>query len=292
MVGFASPPVFSEPKLAERTHRGFETTTAEDAREHESVSYNGWNSAVKASAAKLDSSSVITDVGLVVPKKRASKELRPGLPPGAHAPPRPSRAQKKRAPSPNRAEDRGDGADVAPEVGSNLRRLRDARDLSLEKLAQLTGVSRAMLGQIELGQSTPTIKTVWKISRALDVPFSALLSGNLVGDTVLIRAAQTRRMTNEKKTFVSRALFPLGGPRRVEFYELRLAGNAEERAIAHPAGTVENLTVHQGKVEIEVRGERYSLSAGDVFVFQADAPHVYRNLAQRDAIFYLVMTYP
>jgi transcriptional regulator with XRE-family HTH domain len=197
-----------------------------------------------------------------------------------------SRSKATQAKHPSAAEH-----DFAPEVGTNLKRLRDARNLSLEKLAQLTGVSRAMLGQIELGQSTPTIRTVWKISRALDVPFSALLSGSLVGETVLLRAAETRRMTNEKRTFVSRALFPLGGPRRVEFYELCLAAHAEERAVAHAAGTVENLAVHQGKVEIEVRGERYLLSAGDVFVFQADAPHVYRNLTQRQAIFYLVMTY-
>lgn len=179
----------------------------------------------------------------------------------------------------------------APEVGESLRQLRSDRGLSLEKLAQIAGVSRAMLGQIELGQSTPTIKTLWKISRALDVPFSALLSGKQTHGTTLLRASQTRRLTNEKGTLVSRALFPLGGPRRVEFYELRLAPRAEEHAVAHSPGTVETLAINRGHMEVRVRGQTHTLGEGDVLVFEADEPHVYRNLADSEAIGYLVMTY-
>jgi transcriptional regulator with XRE-family HTH domain len=178
-----------------------------------------------------------------------------------------------------------------PDVGANLKRLRADRGLSLDKLATLTGVSRAMLGQIELGQSTPTIKTLWKISRALDLPFSALIGGGRAGATTLLRMSQTRRMTNEDGTFVSRALFPLGGPRRVEFYELRLSARSEEHAVAHSPGTVETLTVNRGKIEVDIRTERHTLAAGDVLVFEADAPHTYRNPTAQEAVLYLVMTY-
>jgi transcriptional regulator with XRE-family HTH domain len=181
--------------------------------------------------------------------------------------------------------------ETAPEVGPNLRRLRNERGLSLEKLAQAADVSRAMLGQIELGQSTPTITTLWKIARALDVPFSALISSSASGGTLLLRASETRKLTNHDGTFVSRALFPLGGPRRVEFYELSLAPHAEERAVPHAAGTMENLVVNRGSVEIEVRGELHALRAGDAIVFEADAPHVYRNRTGQEALMYLVMTY-
>src|SRR5688572_32104821 len=64
------------------------------------------------------------------------------------------------------APDAAEAADLTPILGANLRRLRVRRGLSLERLAKASGVSRAMLGQIELGQSTPTINVVWKISRA------------------------------------------------------------------------------------------------------------------------------
>ncbi len=198
----------------------------------------------------------------------------------------------KEAPSdPEETPDASADDDEAPEVGESLRRLRNERGLSLEKLAQMAGVSRAMLGQIELGQSTPTIKTLWKISRALDVPFSALLSGNEAPGTIVLRAAQTRRLTNEQGTFLSRALFPLGGPRRVEFYELRLAAGAEEHAVPHSPGTTEMLAINRGHLEVGVHGEVYRIAEGDVLVFEADVPHVYRNPGDIETLAYLVMTY-
>jgi transcriptional regulator with XRE-family HTH domain len=208
--------------------------------------------------------------------------------------PQPRPKRKTAGPPPSRAKS---GAreiapdDNGPEVGGNLRRLRTERRLSLEGLARVSGVSRAMLGQIELAQSTPTIKTLWRIARALDVPFSALIGGAATGSTTVLRHTETRRLTNHDGSFVSRALFPLGGPRRVEFYQLRLLPRAEERAVPHPPGTIENLVVHGGKVEIEVGGERHLLGPGDAIVFEADVPHVYKNPAATEALMYLVMTY-
>ena len=61
-------------------------------------------------------------------------------------------------------------------VGQNLRRLRTKRGLSMERLSKLCNVSRAMLSQIELAQSVPTIGVVWRVAKALGVPFSALIS--------------------------------------------------------------------------------------------------------------------
>ena len=182
-------------------------------------------------------------------------------------------------------------ADLAPVVGANLRRLRVKRGLSLEKLSKLSGVSRAMLGQIELGQSAPTINVLWKISTALGVPFSGLIGHRQAGGVLVLRADQAKTLTNHDGTYSSRALFPFDEPRRVEFYELKLAARSEERADAHAPGTVENLVVSKGAVEIEVEGASQSLRQGDAIVFEADSPHVYRNPGATEAVMYLVMTY-
>lgn len=181
--------------------------------------------------------------------------------------------------------------DLAPLVGRNLRRMRTQRGLSLERLAKASGVSRAMLGQIELGQSAPTINVIWKIARALGIPFSGLISTTAQSGTRLMRASQARRLTSYDGSFASRALFPFDAPRRVEFYELRLVAHSEERADAHSPGTVENLVVAVGQVEIERGDERHVLSVGDAILFEADMAHVYRNPGDTDAVMYLVMTY-
>ncbi|HYG67273.1 MAG TPA: XRE family transcriptional regulator [Anaeromyxobacteraceae bacterium] len=183
------------------------------------------------------------------------------------------------------------GPDLTPIVGANLRRLRSQRGLSLERLSRASGVSRAMLGQIELGQSAPTINVLWKISSALGVPFSALISARATGGIHVLRRDGAKWLRSQDGSFASRALFPFDEPRRVEFYQLTLAPGGAERAEAHNPGTTENLVVAQGAVEIEVGTRRELLEAGDAIVFEADVPHVYRNRAERESVMYLVMTY-
>jgi transcriptional regulator with XRE-family HTH domain len=186
---------------------------------------------------------------------------------------------------------RNDAADLAPVVGANLRRLRTRRGLSLEKLAQSSGVSRAMLGQIELGQSAPTINVLWKIARALEVTFSALISTRAQSGALVLRQGESKLLTSKDRSFSSRALFPFDEPRRVEFYELRLTVGGVEEADAHAPGTSENLVVTSGQVEIVVGGDTHRLDAGDSILFEADAPHAYRNAGKSEAVMYLVMTY-
>lgn len=184
-----------------------------------------------------------------------------------------------------------DGADSAPAVGANLRRLRTEHKLSLEGLAQISGVSRAMLGQIELDQSAPTINILWKIAKALNVPFSALITQSNTPRTRIMPAAGAKILSSQDGGFSSRALFPFDEPRSVEFYELRLAPDSVEHADPHAPGTIENLVVTSGAVEIVVGDEHHRLEPGDAVQFEADTPHQYRNSGDREAVMYLVMTY-
>ena len=57
-------------------------------------------------------------------------------------------------------------------IGKNLNDIRKQRNLSLDKAAELTGVSKGMLAQIEKGVSNPTVTTLWKIASGLNVSFS------------------------------------------------------------------------------------------------------------------------
>jgi transcriptional regulator with XRE-family HTH domain len=182
-------------------------------------------------------------------------------------------------------------SDLTPVVGANLRRLRGKRGLSLEKLSRASNVSRAMLGQVELGQSTPTINVLWKIARALGVSFSALISHRAAGRTTVMPAERAKVLTSHDGAFSSRALFPFDEARTVEFYELKLAPLAVEKADPHPPGTVENLVVNAGALEILIGADRHLLAKGDSIFFEADVPHQYRNPGEVPSVMYLVMTY-
>lgn len=214
------------------------------------------------------------------------------LPTEVHAPPARHEVVQVVTPASDAAAQTRAPRDLLPAVGANLRRLRTRKGYSLERLARASGVSRAMLSQIELAQSAPTINVLWRIASALNVPFSALLGEEGETPTSILRVQGAARLTSADGGFSSRPLFPFGqGPRRSEFYELRLTPRGIERAQAHPPGTTENLVVASGVAALEVGHERHVLEQGDAIVFKADVEHSYENLGDREVVMYLVMTY-
>ena len=184
-----------------------------------------------------------------------------------------------------------DTAGLAAVIGGNVRQLRKQHGLSLETLARRSHVSRAMLSQIERGRSTPTIAVLWKIAHALEAPISAFLREDREESVWLLPAANAKWLFSRDGRFCSRALFPFDQPRRVEFYELRLESRGEKTAKPHPLGTLENLVVNRGEVEIILAENRYALTTGDAIQFVADVAHTYRNVGQTEAVMYLVMSY-
>lgn len=180
---------------------------------------------------------------------------------------------------------------IGERVASNLLRLRAKRNLSLDGLARLCGVSRTMLAQIESGRSVPSIKVLSKIAQGLKVSVAAFLDDRAFDGVAVLPARDSKRLVSGDGAFVSRALFPFDVSRQVEFYELRLKGLATEHSTGHAPGTQENLVVAQGVLEISVNEERFLLGTGDAILFYADQPHSYRNPADSEAVAYLVTTY-
>ncbi len=66
-------------------------------------------------------------------------------------------------------------SDINEEVGFNIRRIREKRGLSQEKLGALAGLHRAYIGQIERGEKNIGLKNLEKIAKALDVPVRFLV---------------------------------------------------------------------------------------------------------------------
>jgi transcriptional regulator with XRE-family HTH domain len=182
--------------------------------------------------------------------------------------------------------------DLAVSIGARLKSLRARAGLSLERLSKLSGVSRGMLSQIELGRSVPTITVLSRIAAAFEAPVSAFLSPESRDRVHILRSNSVEELRSGDGHFVSRALFPFLGARRTEFYELRLAPSCCRRSGAHAAGTTENLVVASGQLELQVADASYALAPGDSIYFGADVPHCYNNRGDGAAVAYLVMTYP
>jgi transcriptional regulator with XRE-family HTH domain len=180
--------------------------------------------------------------------------------------------------------------DLPVVLGRNLKRLRTRQGYSLDRLAELSGVSRAMIGQIETAKSVPTISLLSRVAKALDVEFASLLSTQIVRSGVILRADQARQFESSGGKYKSRPLLPLEPGRAIAFEEVRLASRHNEDFAPHSPGTRKHLVLAHGALTVVCRGKAFALSEGDALQFDADAAHVYRNTGNVEAIVYIVTT--
>jgi transcriptional regulator with XRE-family HTH domain len=182
-------------------------------------------------------------------------------------------------------------AELTARVAANLREQRRRRDMSLDELAQVTGVSRAALSQIETCKTNPSIGVLWKIAAGLAIPFAELIGETQRAVTVLRRGdAQVLRSADRK--FESRPLMPASGSSPVEVYELRLAPRSRHISDAHGPGTRELVVVLTGALRMVVGDHSEDLGAGDAMLFNANLPHAYENPSAAEARYHDVIIYP
>jgi len=168
--------------------------------------------------------------------------------------------------------------EINKQVADRLRALRKTADLSLEELAARSGVSRAMLSQIETLKANPTIAVLWKIASGLGVPFSELLGPQAPPPVRISRVSEARFLYSADRAFQSRPLLANVPGHRVELYELQLGVGAIEVADPHPANSYEQLFVTSGRIQVVVGGDVHELGRRDAILFRADVPHEYRTL--------------
>lgn len=176
-------------------------------------------------------------------------------------------------------------------VGENLRRIRVRNGLTLERLARVSGVSRAMLGQIELGRSAPTINILWKIAVGLGVPLSVFVSHGNERNITIQRAHRSKWLTSPNGRFLSRdlSLKPTAG--REEIFEVKVAPQSLEEDDGHASGATEIIVVVKGVLEVRVDDDWYRLEKGDIASFAADRSHAYRNPGIEETHFIMVRSY-
>ncbi len=173
----------------------------------------------------------------------------------------------------NAQEDSKD-SDMAPDdITLKLRDVRAASGLSLSKVAEMTGVSKAMLGQIERGESSPTIATLWKIAKGFQLPLSALIGSSVLRDPANAGVFQTVTFPGSIEVKI---VFPFDPALGAETFHVQLAPNQSHESPPHAAGVTEEVFVLSGDLEILRDGEWLPLQTGQGLRFAADLPHGYR----------------
>ncbi|MDD7738922.1 MAG: XRE family transcriptional regulator [Fusicatenibacter sp.] len=161
-------------------------------------------------------------------------------------------------------------------IAVNLNRIRKAKGMSLDVVAEQTGVSKSILAQIERGDSNPTIGTLGKITSGLRIEFDDLIQSQ-PRDTFLVKVENTvptKEMPGQYKVWTC---FPIEDNNLVEIYRIDIEPSHSYVSGSHGEKTREYISVREGELLIELKDASYRVTTDDVFRFESDREHRYVN---------------
>lgn len=164
-------------------------------------------------------------------------------------------------------------SDIHDRLAASLREARKARGLSLDGVAKLSGVSRSMVSQIERGESSPTVATLWNLTQALQVDFAGLLEGKPEPGIVVVRATAAPVIHGRGTGVQIRILSPAEAVGDHEVYDLAFQAGGTLESDPHSNGCCEHLTVIEGALRVRSGEEDQLLGPGDTARYPADRPH-------------------
>ena len=182
-------------------------------------------------------------------------------------------------------------ADVTRQLSGRLRALRVERGWSLQRAAEVCGVSKAMLGQIERGESSPTVALLWRIAGGFGCALSDLLPPPLAAAAEVRDPGRLRARPASDAMLVA-PLFPFDPELGFEVFELTLLPGYERVSEPHVAGVVEHVVVQRGSLEVLSDGAWARLGEGEGLRLAGDREHGYRNVADTAVVFLDLIHYP
>ena len=184
-------------------------------------------------------------------------------------------------------------ADINAHIARRLRGLRTERGLTLEALAERTGVSRSMISLVERGESSPTAVVLDKLAAGLGVTLASLFAEQeCTGASPLSRRSEQRVWRDPDSGYMRRNLSPPGFPSPIELVEVvmpagaRVAYDTGRRSV----GVSQQIWMVEGEIELGLGDETYRLLAGDCLCMDIEQPTIFRNLSGQPARYLVALT--
>ncbi len=178
-----------------------------------------------------------------------------------------------------------------PPLGKHIQKYRKQAGMSLDDVAKRSGVSKAMLSQVETGKVNPTVAIVWRIAHGLGVSVQDLLEGGRGAARVEVFRRQQYALLSEGEGCQIQVISPIHMAGELELYLVELKAGASLDSRAHFPGAEEFTTVLDGKVQVSCGNHREVIEAGDTAHYEADTEHSLENLGTDKARMYMVVRY-
>lgn len=156
-------------------------------------------------------------------------------------------------------------------IGTLLRRNRKEKKLTLKVVAEKASISEGFLSQVENDVNSPSVDSLMRICRALDIDAGNLISeANKREQIVLINKSDWNDIEPSHTGFATRRFFPPEDRSVVDSSVLAIEPGKSIPVRKNIKNGQEILCVLQGSVELVLSDEKFSLTEGDSVHFHAN----------------------
>ena len=177
-----------------------------------------------------------------------------------------------------------DGRASDRRLGECIRAIRISRNMSLQELSRRTGLSNAMVSQLERGLTTPSVRSLRLMSQALQVPIANFFDDEPVHSTspYIVRRAERQLLRLTASGVLKELLSPQrDGP--VEIYELTISSDGSSGSDFVTHSEEKAGYVLAGRIRLWLDQTPYLLDMGDSFTFPGGMPYMFDNPGKETA---------
>lgn len=177
---------------------------------------------------------------------------------------------------------------IEQRIGPELKRLREASNMSLRTLAERAGFSPSFISQVENGQVSPSIASLAHIAAVLDVTLADFFAPEEPSEVVVMRADARPSFRSSWSSARIESVTVAGRQQSLDAIMVTLdpRGTSGKRAEGTP--TDQLAVVFAGRVTLTLAEDTTDLHVGDSVLIPAQTPHRWQNLQRTDAQVLLV----
>ncbi|MFQ3903252.1 cupin domain-containing protein [Staphylococcus sp. 50Mo3-1] len=167
--------------------------------------------------------------------------------------------------------------DTDIKIGQKLRNIRKGKNITINKLAKDTGFTPSFISQFERGFTSASISTLKKITDALSINLTMLLSENedVQNTPYIVKKGEAKKLSYPDEKSTDYMITRENAPYEVIYSEIKPGGNSGD-LLSHNS-IEETVTILQGTMEIEINNNIYILNENDSISFCSQSPHAWKN---------------
>jgi transcriptional regulator with XRE-family HTH domain len=186
-----------------------------------------------------------------------------------------------------------DNSDIELElaIGERLKMLRSAASLTLDQLAERSGVSRAMISRIERAEASPTAALLARLCEGLGLTLSAFFAPDQPSSSPFSKRAEQRLWRDPTTGYLRRSVSPPGMPTPVDIVEVEFPAGA--RVSFPPREESRVMTQHvwlfEGRLDMILPGETHQLQPGDCLFMDLGDAFEFHNPSDEPARYAVIL---